>query len=742
MAKQTNNLELNLTISGLTQVEAGIKRLSAGISSFKTAAMAGVMGLGAGALLRYTKEALTGAAAMDTLAKKIGTTTEEASALAYATRMSDEQLEKLFKGLSKWMTENGRGGEGITSVLLEMSAQFQRMPDGAAKAALAVERFGRSGLDILPFLNKGPEGIKRLLEQAERYGLVTSESARQSKAFKNALNDLDVAKRRLSETIAGVLAPSLKTVVEGMTNVVASLNKLVQSSPAAKTAIEGLAAAGIALSSAFAVSKVAGLLSVAAAGEVAAKLILGLGTAWAGWKAGNFIGQIEIMGQTIHDRLTTVMLQAAWAWERLKYSLGANNLDKLQDLSRAIVESRKPEAKDEVAPAATATPAEGYTPDQYEKQRNALKRQLEIEKMAYDRDKDSFIARGAEGADELNEGLRAQANLLGQITGLDAQAYQIYGFITKEQYEQVNLENTKEGIAQRRVKLAQTEALVQAELRRISNDWRLTEDERYRRKKTVLEAGTAAGVPGSRDELAGLGADPNSVFEQMQAGIVALRTQIGTTAQMIARSFTSIIGSAINGVAQGIQGLLSGTLSWAQALRQIGGSILQGVISAVSQMFAEFIVKTVLLNNLQIAFAGKKAAAEAPAAAAASISSYGTAAIIGTAAALAGIGLIIAAISGAFAEGGYTGDGGKYEVAGIAHKGEFIFNADATRRIGVGNLEAMQQGVEPVASAAPTASISIAVFDDRSAMKEWLKTREGRTAVLDLVGKNRHTFIR
>jgi tape measure domain-containing protein len=35
---------------------------------------------------------------------------------------------------------------------------------------------------------------------------------------------------------------------------------------------------------------------------------------------------------------------------------------------------------------------------------------------------------------------------------------------------------------------------------------------------------------------------------------------------------------------------------------------------------------------------------------------------------------------GSFASGGYTGDGGKYESAGIVHKGEFVFNQETTRK--------------------------------------------------------------
>ncbi|HHX2599424.1 TPA: phage tail tape measure protein, partial [Escherichia coli] len=45
-----------------------------------------------------------------------------------------------------------------------------------------------------------------------------------------------------------------------------------------------------------------------------------------------------------------------------------------------------------------------------------------------------------------------------------------------------------------------------------------------------------------------------------------------------------------------------------------------------------------------------------------------------------------------FATGGFTGTGGKYEPAGIVHRGEFVFTKEATSRIGVGNLYRLMHG--------------------------------------------------
>jgi lambda family phage tail tape measure protein len=45
-----------------------------------------------------------------------------------------------------------------------------------------------------------------------------------------------------------------------------------------------------------------------------------------------------------------------------------------------------------------------------------------------------------------------------------------------------------------------------------------------------------------------------------------------------------------------------------------------------------------------------------------------------------------------YAEGGYTGMGGKYEPAGVVHKGEYVLNADATKKLGVGFLNRLNNG--------------------------------------------------
>ncbi len=48
-----------------------------------------------------------------------------------------------------------------------------------------------------------------------------------------------------------------------------------------------------------------------------------------------------------------------------------------------------------------------------------------------------------------------------------------------------------------------------------------------------------------------------------------------------------------------------------------------------------------------------------------------------------------------FEGGGWTGPGGSSDVAGLVHAGEYVFDAAATRRIGIANLEALRSGGLP-----------------------------------------------
>lgn len=61
-----------------------------------------------------------------------------------------------------------------------------------------------------------------------------------------------------------------------------------------------------------------------------------------------------------------------------------------------------------------------------------------------------------------------------------------------------------------------------------------------------------------------------------------------------------------------------------------------------------------------------------------------------------------------FASGGYTGNGGKYDPAGIVHRGEYVMTKEATSRLGVGVLDRLNYGGKLGETAMLGASVAVA----------------------------------
>jgi TP901 family phage tail tape measure protein len=78
-------------------------------------------------------------------------------------------------------------------------------------------------------------------------------------------------------------------------------------------------------------------------------------------------------------------------------------------------------------------------------------------------------------------------------------------------------------------------------------------------------------------------------------------------------------------------------------------------------------------------------------------------------------------LSGDYAEGGYTGNGGKYQPAGIVHKGEYVMTAATVSKYGVGFFDQLSQMRNPaygvMASAAPTSMMVALSPEDRALLR-------------------------
>lgn len=167
---------------------------------------------------------------------------------------------------------------------------------------------------------------------------------------------------------------------------------------------------------------------------------------------------------------------------------------------------------------------------------------------------------------------------------------------------------------------------------------------------------------------------------------------------------TNTLQTTLEAASQALGDLIFRTGNWQQSFAEAARSIIQDIIRIVLQ-FTIGRATMALLNRVfgaqdqaaATTTASAAASAWAPAAISASIASYGTAAGTGTAAYLAALTSGVAAsvtaseVGNAFMAGGYTGDGGVNEVAGIVHRGEYVIPANRTAQYR-GLLEDMHAG--------------------------------------------------
>jgi hypothetical protein len=176
------------------------------------------------------------AGAVRPLQRLIGGTTEEVSGLRGAMQLAGMDTQKAGTSLtifSKKLSSAAVDGKKtsdmvaklgfdfkdatgsikpMAELLPEVADRFKSMPDGVEKTALAAQLFGRSGTAMLPFLNKGSEGIAELTAKAKEMGLVLDDASMKSFVeAKKAQREFDATMQGLSVTIGSALLPVVET---------------------------------------------------------------------------------------------------------------------------------------------------------------------------------------------------------------------------------------------------------------------------------------------------------------------------------------------------------------------------------------------------------------------------------------------------------------------------------------------------------------------------------------------------
>ena len=229
------------TAAGVTGAMRGLTGAASGLS--------GALGtlaplLSAAGLVGMVKGTLDAAETMNDLAQSTGVSVEALSRFNKAAAVSGTNLEGVSKGLvklNKAMVDAATGGKASSAtfqalgisvknadgslksadrVMLEVANRFKAMPDGAAKTALALRLFGKSGAELVPLLNMGGDAIDKMSTK------MTTAFAQRADEYTDNLARLGGKVRALGMDLTIALLPALEQITNALTVAVTAFNQL------------------------------------------------------------------------------------------------------------------------------------------------------------------------------------------------------------------------------------------------------------------------------------------------------------------------------------------------------------------------------------------------------------------------------------------------------------------------------------------------------------------------------------
>lgn len=213
----------------------------------------------------------------------------------------------------------------------------------------------------------------------------------------------------------------------------------------------------------------------------------------------------------------------------------------------------------------------------------------------------------------------------------------------------------------------------------------------------TLEAAEIAKVTGARGNHANaleLARTKAELLAAAQRAGVELTPQLTAQIDTLAQGYVAA-GAAADSAADKIREIQEASAQGAQALTDVFMGMASGAMTA-EQALGQLVLQLIRMEMQKRLMAMADGAAG---------SVFGT---------------VLKVLGGGFAEGGYTGNGGKYQPAGVVHKGEYVLSKAATSALGVANLDSLHQSAlrgysggglvsaARVSSALPTARASAA----------------------------------
>ncbi|MGE8336348.1 phage tail tape measure C-terminal domain-containing protein, partial [Pseudomonas laurylsulfatiphila] len=286
--------------------------------------------------------------------------------------------------------------------------------------------------------------------------------------------------------------------------------------------------------------------------------------------------------------------------------------------------------------------------------------------------------------------------------------------------------------------------------------------ELYRNETSVLQEELAKRLQYQQDFYAATDEQQTNWMNGVNEAWANYADAASNYSQQAADLTSNALGTASNSLGTFFYDVATGAESAGDALGQMIGNFSQSMLQALADMGAQWLVyqgvQMMVGKTTQASAAGTLAANASAMSLQAGLAAFASTAAIPIVGPFAAPGAMAAALSVTaplaaavgmtamsgvgFMEGGFTGVGPKDEIAGPVHRGEYVFDADATARIGVGTLEALSNGRPAIigssggsspAAPAPSAAIpdmNVQIFNNSNSQVRTKQDQKGQLQVI------------
>jgi lambda family phage tail tape measure protein len=609
-----------------------------------------------------TKQAIDSMDELDEMSQSLGITVEQIGKLGKVAKVEGLSLEefggvmsKLIKTLSA-ARSGAEGAEGIfeamgldpkafkdsEDALLQISEKFAGYEDGLEKTALAQELFGKSGAKFIAFLNQGSEGIKQVSDELSIFGNVSTESARQAGEFNDSISKISIIGGSLMQKFAAEMLPVFVNFNKGLLDA-------FKNSELLRKDIEKLVAVDLVR---WAENLTIALAHVVDSAIFVARAVLAISSSFR-----VVYNDVLLVAKALEVFTPKGVTNTMQWYDELKVTKKDRD-DILQQANGLYSDLANKNAA-------------FYT--QIAQQSVELARLNRI--LPNDEDFGISPAAGRPRAPTVPDGKAGKADKeVDKLANMLVEAKKLGAEYEREREHSLEMLKIRDDL----VGMTENERKVQETVNEVLNATSKALEQVADKREAAAGRGASAEVLAEYDAQIEKIKEVGAAYEilartQEESSIAAQRTfsfgwntalaqyaeNAGNYAQKAGDMFNSITSNMNTAIDNFVE---TGKFSFAD----FASSIIKDLIKIELQMRTMQLFRMAIGAVTSAFMPGSGAVANGP----------------GTTA--GGEGAVAFPV---YADGGFTGAGGKYEPAGVVHKGEYVLNANATRRIGVSNLD-------------------------------------------------------